>query len=341
METLERILAEHPFFEALEPDYLKLLTGCASNVRFDAGQYIFRRGEAANQFYLLRHGRVALEIFAPQARPSPSPRSSKTTSWAGPGSSNPTTGTSTRAPWNRPRHRPRRQMPPHQVRTEPRSRLRTPQALRPPRRTAAGSHPPAAIGCLCPPPLTSPPPPPPPDPMGPMLPQPYRVETVLRETPDTFTFALDSAAAPAPPRFAPGQFSMLYVFGVGELPISISGDPDHPAPSRLHRALRRPATQALVSRQPGRLRSACAAPSARLAAARGARQRRADRRRRHRPRPPAPGHSPHPAPSRRVRPAHRALRRAQPARPPLPQGTRSLGSPARHARCSPPWTTAA
>ena len=69
METLERILAEHPFFEALEPDYLKLLTGCASNVRFDAGQYIFRRGEAANQFYLLRHGRVALEIFAPQGPP--------------------------------------------------------------------------------------------------------------------------------------------------------------------------------------------------------------------------------------------------------------------------------
>jgi CRP-like cAMP-binding protein len=69
MENLERILAQHPFFEALEPDYLKLLVGCASNMRFAAGQYIFRRGEAANQFYLLRHGRAALEIFAPQGPP--------------------------------------------------------------------------------------------------------------------------------------------------------------------------------------------------------------------------------------------------------------------------------
>ena len=85
----------------------------------------------------------------------------------------------------------------------------------------------------------------------PMLPHPYRVESVLRETPDTFTFALESAAAPEPPRFAPGQFSMLYVFGVGELPISISGDPEQP--HRLVYTVRSvgPATQALVSRRPG------------------------------------------------------------------------------------------
>jgi len=69
METLEPILAQHPFFEGLEPVYLKLLVGCASNVRFEAGAYIFRRGEEANQFYLLRHGRAALEIFAPQCPP--------------------------------------------------------------------------------------------------------------------------------------------------------------------------------------------------------------------------------------------------------------------------------
>jgi CRP/FNR family transcriptional regulator, cyclic AMP receptor protein len=69
METLEPILAQHPFFEGLEPAYLKLLVGCASNVRFEAGAYIFRRGEEADQFYLLRQGRAALEIFAPQCPP--------------------------------------------------------------------------------------------------------------------------------------------------------------------------------------------------------------------------------------------------------------------------------
>jgi CRP/FNR family transcriptional regulator, cyclic AMP receptor protein len=64
MHTLELILAEHPFFKGLEPRYMKLITGCASNTRFDARTYIFREGEAAEQFYLIREGKVALETFA-------------------------------------------------------------------------------------------------------------------------------------------------------------------------------------------------------------------------------------------------------------------------------------
>ena len=64
MHTLELILAEHPFFKGLEPRYMKLITGCASNIRFDARTYIFREGEAAEQFYLIREGKVALETFA-------------------------------------------------------------------------------------------------------------------------------------------------------------------------------------------------------------------------------------------------------------------------------------
>jgi CRP/FNR family transcriptional regulator, cyclic AMP receptor protein len=65
METLEGILAQHPFFKELETRYLQLVIGCASNVRFNAGEFIFREGEEANEFYLIRHGKVALEIFAP------------------------------------------------------------------------------------------------------------------------------------------------------------------------------------------------------------------------------------------------------------------------------------
>lgn len=64
METLEPILREHPFFAGLDPRHLSVLVGCASNVRFDAGQYIFRGGEEATHFYLLRHGKVAVEIYA-------------------------------------------------------------------------------------------------------------------------------------------------------------------------------------------------------------------------------------------------------------------------------------
>ncbi len=69
MDTLERIIAEHPFFVGLEPYYANLLTGCAANVRFPAGVYIFKEGGEANDFYLIRSGKVALEIFAPQRKP--------------------------------------------------------------------------------------------------------------------------------------------------------------------------------------------------------------------------------------------------------------------------------
>jgi CRP-like cAMP-binding protein len=66
METLERLLAEHPFFKGMEERHLQLLAGCGSNVRFEAGQYLFRQGESANHFYLLRRGKVAIEIHAQQ-----------------------------------------------------------------------------------------------------------------------------------------------------------------------------------------------------------------------------------------------------------------------------------
>jgi len=66
METLEPILAQHPFLKGLEPKYLKLIVGCASNARFNAGQYLFREGEEANQFYMIRQGKVAVQISAAQ-----------------------------------------------------------------------------------------------------------------------------------------------------------------------------------------------------------------------------------------------------------------------------------
>ncbi len=68
METLERIIAEHPFFAGLDAAYLRLLVGCASNVRFEAGAYICREGDEAHEFYLIRAGRVALEIFSPHRK---------------------------------------------------------------------------------------------------------------------------------------------------------------------------------------------------------------------------------------------------------------------------------
>ena len=83
-----------------------------------------------------------------------------------------------------------------------------------------------------------------------MLPQSWTVRSISKETPDTFTLALESANG-EDAAFQPGQFSMLWVFGVGELPISISGDPED-AGSLIYtvRSVGQ-ATHALVSRQPG------------------------------------------------------------------------------------------
>jgi len=66
--------------------------------------------------------------------------------------------------------------------------------------------------------------------LDPMLPQLYRVQRVRREIPDTFTLELEPANGSDIPSFATGQFNMLYVYGVGEVPISISGNPAQPKP---------------------------------------------------------------------------------------------------------------
>jgi NAD(P)H-flavin reductase len=60
----------------------------------------------------------------------------------------------------------------------------------------------------------------------PMLPSPFRVQRVKQETHDTFTLELQPDNGLSDFGFAAGQFNMLYVFGVGEVPISISGDPN-------------------------------------------------------------------------------------------------------------------
>ena len=68
-ETMEELLGGHPFFAGLDASALRLMAGCSSNVHFAEGERIFGEGEAANRFYVLRHGRVALEIYSPVRGP--------------------------------------------------------------------------------------------------------------------------------------------------------------------------------------------------------------------------------------------------------------------------------
>ncbi len=65
MKTLEGILSKHPFFDGLDRHYIELAVGCAANVRFNADEVIFHEGEEANNFYLIREGKIALEVFSP------------------------------------------------------------------------------------------------------------------------------------------------------------------------------------------------------------------------------------------------------------------------------------
>jgi CRP/FNR family cyclic AMP-dependent transcriptional regulator len=66
MENLEGILAEHPFLKDLSKAHLALLAGCASNVVFKAGEFVFKTDGPADSFYFIRQGRVHVETHIPQ-----------------------------------------------------------------------------------------------------------------------------------------------------------------------------------------------------------------------------------------------------------------------------------
>jgi len=64
--------------------------------------------------------------------------------------------------------------------------------------------------------------------VDPMLPRPFRVTAKRAETHDTTTLDFEAADGGEPVAFTPGQFTMVYVHGVGEVLISIAGNPECP-----------------------------------------------------------------------------------------------------------------
>jgi NAD(P)H-flavin reductase len=63
---------------------------------------------------------------------------------------------------------------------------------------------------------------------SPMLTRQFRIVRKKKETYDTFTIDLNASDNSSAFDFTPGQFNMLYVYGIGEVPISISGSPEKP-----------------------------------------------------------------------------------------------------------------
>jgi len=65
MRSIDQLVAELPTFAGLEPEQLELIAGCGANRVFEAGEHLAHEGDPADAFYVIRHGRVALEVAAP------------------------------------------------------------------------------------------------------------------------------------------------------------------------------------------------------------------------------------------------------------------------------------
>ncbi|MGF1640441.1 MAG: cyclic nucleotide-binding domain-containing protein [Rhodospirillales bacterium] len=69
IEGLDKLMREHPFFEGMSASYRELVAGCAANEVFQGGTYVYKEGQPADKFYLIRRGRVALEVHVPGRSP--------------------------------------------------------------------------------------------------------------------------------------------------------------------------------------------------------------------------------------------------------------------------------
>lgn len=65
VKGIGELVQSHPFFAGLKEADIELIAGCAKNVRFAAGEAIFREGQAADAFYVIRVGRIGIDVSLP------------------------------------------------------------------------------------------------------------------------------------------------------------------------------------------------------------------------------------------------------------------------------------
>lgn len=68
MERLDVLLAQHPFLKGMAAEHLALMAGCASNVVYQAGEFLHREGNEADRFFFIRQGRVSVEVYDERRR---------------------------------------------------------------------------------------------------------------------------------------------------------------------------------------------------------------------------------------------------------------------------------
>ena len=64
MAVPRELLAEHPLFVGLNDEVLSVTADCAVDVRAGADEIVFRTGDPADRCYLVRRGRIALDLVA-------------------------------------------------------------------------------------------------------------------------------------------------------------------------------------------------------------------------------------------------------------------------------------
>ena len=214
---LSELIAAAPVFAGLEPGHLELIAGCGRNARFAAGSYLLREGEPADEFYLIRarHGRA---------------RSRRAGRGADRDRRRSATGDIVGCSWlfapyrwhlRRAHHRARRaligirrRVPARQMRGRPRSRLRADarfaagrsiERLQATRLQLLDVYGNAGCAGLMPRRATD------------GRRRRSRSPARARETRRHLDARARAARAAEPLEFAPGQFTMLYAFGVGEV----------------------------------------------------------------------------------------------------------------------------
>lgn len=65
-KSFASILARYPFCHGMSDEALDLLAGCAENVHYADGEHIFKAHSPADHTYLIRAGRVAIELHGGQ-----------------------------------------------------------------------------------------------------------------------------------------------------------------------------------------------------------------------------------------------------------------------------------
>ncbi len=64
-DTIAQLIAALPILEGLNAEEVEQVAGCSRNVALEAGQLLFTEGSRADACYLVRRGRVAIELHVP------------------------------------------------------------------------------------------------------------------------------------------------------------------------------------------------------------------------------------------------------------------------------------